>query len=144
MEPSKDNNRMRCHDFLAQYSAWRDGLEPAQVFEMEAHLEACPACQAHHAALQEGVVALFESEIELSPDFGERLEQRLRAVSAERQPPHVSPLAATAMAILGALVIAVAARRPSVTPVAAEAQPPVLAHPVAYAGAPFVVFVPRH
>jgi anti-sigma factor RsiW len=135
---------MRCHDFLAHYSTWRDGLEPARALDMEAHLESCPACQAHHAALQEGVVALLETEIELSPDFADRLEQRLRVAEAERQPPQISPLAVTAMALLGALLIVVAMRRPAVTPVAAEAQPPVLAHPVSFAGPPFVVFVPRH
>lgn len=134
---------MRCHDFLSHYSAWRDGLEPDRALDMEAHLESCPGCQAHHDALHQGVVTLFETEIELSPDFGDRLEQRLQAATAERQSPHISPLAATAMAVLGALVIAVAARRPSVTPVAAEAQPPVMAHPVAFAGAPFVVFVTK-
>jgi anti-sigma factor RsiW len=134
---------MRCHDFLIHYSAWRDGLEPDRALDMELHLESCAGCQAHHAALHEGVAALCDSEIELSPEFGERLEHRLRAAAAERQPPHVSPFAATAMAVLGALVIAVAFRRPSVTPVAAEAQPPVMAHLVAQAGPPFVVFIPR-
>ena len=139
----RGNKPMQCHDFLVHYSAWRDGFEPARALEMEAHLERCGACQAHHAALQEGVVVLFESEIELSPDFGDRLEQRLRAASAERQSPHISPLAATAMAVVGALLIAVAARRPSVTPVAAEAQPPVVARPLVFAGPPFVVFVAK-
>ncbi len=134
---------MRCHDFLIHYSPWRDGLEPDRAVDMELHLQECAGCRAHHAALHEGVAALWDSEIELSPGFSERLERRLRAVSAERQAPHVSPFAATAMAIVGALVLAVAFRRPSVTPVAAEAQPPVVAHLVAQAGPPFVVFVTK-
>jgi len=134
---------MRCQEFLTHYSAWRDGLEPEHAFEMEQHLEVCFDCQAHHEALHHGVSLLFESEVELSPDFAERLEQRLRRSAAEHQAPHISPLAASAMALLGALVVAFAARRPSVTPVAAEAQPPVMAQPVSYAAPPFVVFTAK-
>lgn len=134
---------MRCQDFHTHYSAWRDGLEPGRAFEMEQHLEACPACQAHHEALHHGVSILFESEVEPSPGFADRLEQRLIRAAAEHQAPHISPLAASAMALLGALVVAVAARRPTVTPVAAESQPPVVAHPVSFAAPPFVVFTAK-
>ncbi|MEO8031421.1 MAG: hypothetical protein ABI765_11255 [Gemmatimonadota bacterium] len=134
---------MHCQEFLRHYSAWRDGLEPGRAFEMEQHLDRCLECQAHHEALHHGVTVLFQSEVELSPDFADRLEQRLRHAAVEHQAPHVSPLAVTAMAVLGALIVALAVRRPAVAIVAAEAQPPVVAHPVSFAAPPFVVFTPR-
>jgi hypothetical protein len=131
---------MHCDEFLARYSAWRDGLEPWNAEAMAAHLEGCDSCRARDEALRHGVAALRGHEVAPSWGFERRLARRL--ARAEHRPPHVAPLAATAMAILTLLVIALASRRAPVTTAQAETEPPVLARPMASAGPPFVAFIP--
>jgi hypothetical protein len=133
---------MHCDEFLAHYSAWRDGLEPWQAGAMTTHLQGCTSCRAHDQALRHGVAALRAVELIPSSEFGRRLTHRLARAGADHRQPHVAPLAATAMAILALLVIAVAGRRPPVATAQAETEPPVLARPVANAGPPFIAFSP--
>lgn len=133
---------MHCSEFLEHYSAWRDGLEPWRAGAMDAHLSECPSCRIRDEALRHGVAAL--RDLELVPSFGfqRRLARKLASAGTEHRTPHVAPLAATAMAIVALLVIALASRRPPVATVQAETEPPVLARPMANAGPPFIAFVP--
>jgi hypothetical protein len=133
---------MPCDEFLARYSAWRDGLEPWQAEAMTTHLHGCASCRAHDQALRDGVAALRAVELVPSSEFRHRLTRRLARAGADHRQPHVAPLAATAMAILALLVIALAARRPPVATAQAETEPPVLARPAANAGPPFIAFIP--
>jgi hypothetical protein len=135
---------MHCDEFLAHYSTWRDGLEPLRAEAMDAHLEGCASCRAHDEALRHGVAALRGHELVPSSTFERRLARRLARAGAAHRPPHVAPLAATAMALLMLLVIGLASRRPPVSTAQAETEPPVLARPVANAGPPFIAFVPIH
>ncbi|HXE56492.1 MAG TPA: zf-HC2 domain-containing protein [Gemmatimonadales bacterium] len=73
---------MDCPTFHAQYSAYRDGTDPALAAAMDDHLAACPACAAHDRALRVGVAALKAGEIEPSADFRRSLELRLREAAA--------------------------------------------------------------
>jgi anti-sigma factor RsiW len=138
---------MNCRQFHRQYAAYRDAHDPALAAEMDDHLDTCPRCAAFDRALREGVDHLKVGQLTPSPDFLERLEERLLSneVVPEPLPPRVSPWAATAAAALFIILVTLTIREFAVLPppVAAEA-PMVVAQPRLMAGIPFVVFERLH
>jgi anti-sigma factor RsiW len=138
---------MDCRQFHRQYAVYRDGHDPALAAEMDDHIEACPRCAAFDRAVREGVDALRGSQMTPSDDFLVRLEERLQSSEAvpEPLPPRVSPWAATAAAVLFAVLISLTVKEIAVlpTPVAAET-PMVVAQPRLVAGIPFVTFERMH
>jgi len=139
---------MDCRDFRRQYSAYRDGHDPALAAEMDDHIEVCPLCAAHDRAVREGVDVLRGGQMAPSPDFRARLEARLASGEAvpEALPPRVSPWAATAAAVLFAALIGLTVREIAVlpTPAAAAETPMVVAQPRLVPGIPFVTFERAH
>ncbi|HSE65807.1 MAG TPA: zf-HC2 domain-containing protein [Gemmatimonadales bacterium] len=134
---------MRCRDFRRQYSTYRDGTDPALVAEMEDHLAACPDCTAYDKAVSDGVDMLRGTRLRPSPDFRNRLNARIASgeVVPEPVPPHVSPWAATAAAlVLATLLVFTIRQSTDVPPVAAAEKPAVLARPQMIPGIPFVAF----
>jgi anti-sigma factor RsiW len=134
---------IRCRDFRRLYSTYRDGTDPALVAEMEDHLEACAECAAYDRAVRHGVDALRGVRLDPSPDFLERLNERIATAGPvpEPVPPRVSPWAATAVALLlGTLVVFTIRQSTDVPPVAAAEKPAVLARPQMVPGIPFVTF----
>jgi anti-sigma factor RsiW len=134
---------MNCRQFQRQYAAYRDGHDPALAAEMDDHIEACPRCAAFDRAVREGVDALRGGQMAPSADFLARLEVRLQSAESvpEPLPPRVSPWAATAAAVLFAVLVGLTVKEIAVlpTPVAAET-PMVVAQPRLVAGIPFVTF----
>ena len=136
---------MTCKDFLLLYSAYRDGANPRLAAAMEAHLAVCTSCEAHDQAVRRGVDALRREVILPSEDFAERLDARLASNEEVEEPfrPHVSPVVASAMAVLLLALAVFTSHRPAmVSTAAAQVDPPSVARPVATAGIPFVAFVP--
>src|SRR5512143_559818 len=138
---------MNCRQFHRQYAAYRDGHDPALAAEMDDHLDACPRCAGFDRALREGVDALKGGQLAPSAEFLARLEERLQSNESvpEPLPPRVSPWAATAAAVLFAVLVGLTVREMAVlpTPVAAET-PMVVAQPRLMAGIPFVAFERMH
>ncbi len=136
---------MTCNDFLLLYSAYRDGGDPRLTVAMEAHLAVCASCEAHDQAVRRGVEALKREVILPSQGFAARLDARLASNGEfeESFRPHVSPIMASAMAVLLLALAVFASRRPAmISTAAAQVDPPSVARPVATAGIPFVAFVP--
>jgi anti-sigma factor RsiW len=76
-----------CDDFLADYSALRDGdLPPERIAELEDHVIECPACAEYDRVITEGTELLLASLPQIAPseDFTLRLQDRLDEVDAER------------------------------------------------------------
>ena len=136
---------MDCRKFRRQYSAYRDGHDPALAADMDDHMETCPDCAAYDRAVRSGVDALRGDTILPSPDFMARLAERIASgeVVPEPVPPRVSPLVATIAAALFVALLGLTALKDlivSPTPVAAEVPPFVVAEPKLMAGVPFVTF----
>ena len=142
---------MRCQDFLQNYSAYRDGLDPRLAADMEDHLEVCPSCARFDRAVREGVELLQGEVVRPSPDFMERLQARL--ISDATPPaddghfllpittPRLSPLMMTAVMLLAVLLVAFTLKPTHVvTPAAASERPDLVSHPRLMAGIPFVAF----
>jgi len=135
---------MDCREFRRRYSAYRDAHDPVLAAEMDDHIECCPSCAAYDRAVREGVEALRGEQVTPSPDFQNRLAVRLASSEAvpEPLPPRVSPWAATVAAGFFIALVGLTLKEMMVlpTPVAAEAQPMVIAHPRLVPGIPFVTF----
>ena len=144
---------MRCSDFLARYSEFRDGLldDPALERCMAAHLLSCPQCMCYDARVARGVTLLRTfADLEPSPQFRSRLAQRIETRPLRLEEP-VRPAPA---GILAGLMVATAVillvwsvrqTEPPVitTAVAAESVPPAsrpLPAIVAIPSPPFVSF----
>jgi hypothetical protein len=74
-----------CQQFLAEYSALRDGELPFErVIELEVHRDECPACAHYDDVVSRGASLLRAvPAIEPSADFSERLMGRLDGVERE-------------------------------------------------------------
>lgn len=134
---------MDCRDFRRQYTAYRDGDDPVLAAEMDDHIEVCPACASFDQAVRRGVDTLRGTRVTPSSDFLSRLERRLASGEQvpEALPPRVSPLLATAAAILFATLVGLTVKDLMVVPpVVAAEQPMVVAQPRLVAGIPFVTF----
>jgi anti-sigma factor RsiW len=135
---------MDCRDFRSRYSAYRDGHDPELAAEMDDHLEGCGGCASYDRAVREGVAALREEIVTPSSDFMVRLETRLASGEPvpEPIPPRVSTLAATVGAALFIALVVLTLEDIIMlpTPVAAEAQPLVVAQPRQLPGPPFIAF----
>lgn len=136
---------MRCSDFLAWYSDFRDGLitDPGVLLEMERHRRSCRRCAQYHHAVTRGVDTLRSLEdIEPSRAFRRELRARLAAaVLSTRREPSLTPAglaAAVLVAVAGALLLyeGLVARRPPALAGGRRSIPIVVVNP----GVPFVSF----
>lgn len=136
---------MKCAEFRASYTEYRDGLiaEPGEERRFERHLASCASCRQYDVRVRRAVLALQAAEpVEPSADFRRRLERRLRRerfLSGPTLPARVGMFAALFVVVALALVAAEGVRRPS------NDRPPMLPpvpfpKPVAQAGLPFVSF----
>jgi hypothetical protein len=144
---------MRCSDFLARYSEFRDGLldDPAIERRMAAHVLSCPQCTRYDARVARGVTLLRTfADLEPSPQFRSRLARRIETRPLRLEEP-VRPAPA---GILAGLMVATAvillvwsvrqAQPPVVSTVAAAESVPSVTPPlpaiVAIPSPPFVSF----
>ena len=76
---------MHCLQAEEHFSAhYEDTLDYRVLRDFEAHLAACEACQSEYARFQESVKAIQQlPQIEPSPDFMPRLQQRLAEERSE-------------------------------------------------------------
>jgi anti-sigma factor RsiW len=74
-----------CQQFLAEYSALRDGELPFErMIELEVHRDECPACAHYDDVVSRGASLLREApELEPSDEFTERLMGRISDVERE-------------------------------------------------------------
>lgn len=96
---------MDCQKFLEEYTAWRDGdLSWPEAEAFEAHVDECPSCARYDRVVRRGA-ALFRDlpELEVSEDFGARLQHSLYDVDEERRK---AALRAPAGAAVGTLALA--------------------------------------
>ena len=144
---------MHCSEFLRLYSDYRDGLlsDARLVRRLSRHLAACRSCTRYDGSLRAGVQALRRTAVELepTPQFRERLRERI-AAGAEPAVP-VTPGAAGVAALLMlaaalALVILQTTNRPAEPgkPQLASTEPPQAENPtpmvVVNPSMPFVTF----
>lgn len=68
-----------CARFLEEYSAYRDGILPAaELAVFDGHLATCASCARYDRVVQRGTALVRElPEIEVSDDFGARLQHRI-------------------------------------------------------------------
>jgi hypothetical protein len=144
---------MRCSDFLASYSDFRDGLidDPATERRMAAHLLSCPQCTRYDARVARGVTLLRTfTDLDPSPQFRRRL-RRCTAKPPLRLEQSVRPAPAGIMAglmVATAIVLLVWSVRTTDAPApmtraATESMPPApppLPSIVAIPSPPFVSF----
>jgi anti-sigma factor RsiW len=135
---------MDCRTFRRQYSAYRDGHDPALAGDIDDHIETCPACAEFDRAVREGIEVLRGEQVLPSASFRARLADRLATSEAvpDPVPPRVSPWAATIAAGLFLALMGLSLKSFVVLPppVAAEMQPMVIARPRLVPGIPFVIF----
>jgi len=108
-----------CQTFLERYSAYLDhDVSWAEREEMEAHADGCEACAQYDRVLRRGTDVLRGlPEIEVSDDFGERLQWRLYQADWEAKRERTLAGPAQALGTVGiAALIAVAAWVPLMRP----------------------------
>jgi hypothetical protein len=121
---------MNCGEFLAGYTEFRDGVVSWEREEdFLSHLEACESCARYDRVVRGGIdVLLGLPELEVSDDFGERLQHRLYHVDDETSFAARRVNAGTAWGTMGvAAMIALAAWVPMMLPAGASDAAPVLA-----------------
>ena len=103
---------MNCQKFLAEYTEYRDGeLSWAEREAFDAHVDECESCARYDRVVRQGTdVFRHLPEIEVSDDFGERLQHRLWHVEEEMRAERRRPSSGAATATLSmAAMIALAA-----------------------------------
>ena len=77
---------MDCERFLAGYSAFRDDELPwDERMEFELHLDDCESCARYDRVVSRGTELFLDlPELEVSDDFGARLQHSIYTVDAER------------------------------------------------------------
>lgn len=71
---------MRCTEFLAHYSDYRDGRasDPEMLRALVRHVQRCPRCMRYDAQVARGVLLLrAASDLRPSTHFGRRLRRRI-------------------------------------------------------------------
>jgi hypothetical protein len=137
---------MDCPEFLARYSDYRDGLitSPRELRRFSRHLARCVPCRRHDEALRHGVLALRTADdIEPSPGFRARLEERLRHERSRTQGPMVPARGGVAAALFLAVALALMALEIIGRPprrLAPEIPAVAFPKPVARASLPLVTF----
>lgn len=83
---------MRCSEFRDLHCAFIDDtLAGVELVRMQRHIAECPPCAAHDARVRRSLMVLRSlPPIEPSPDFGARLDRRLRECQGETPCPAVS------------------------------------------------------
>lgn len=122
-----------CTRFLALYTEYCDRLlEPETHAQMASHLEGCGACSRYDRVVGAGLAALHAlPEITPSPDFLERLDERLASAGALHDS---GPGSGAPVGLVVALSIAIAA---AAWVPALRTDPPPLRLPAATAHAPY-------
>jgi anti-sigma factor RsiW len=138
---------MRCPEFLARYSDFRDGLvtAPRELRRFRRHLARCERCARYDAAVRRGVLALHAVDtVEPSPTFRRRLDERLRrermSVAAPVLPARAGGAAALLVLVTVAIVAIEVATGTRAEPPAPELPPVAFPKPVAQVGLPLVTF----
>ncbi len=138
---------MRCSDFFAKYSDYRDGqiTDLGLLRGMHEHLRTCPRCRRYEHAISRGVGALRNlGEIEPSAAFRRELRARLAKTALRAgQQSALTPAglaAAFLLGVAGALLLyeGLVARRRTEVAEASRSVPIVIVNP----GVPFVSFTP--
>jgi hypothetical protein len=95
---------MNCPDFLGSYSDFRDGLigDPHVRQQMRQHLLSCVSCARYDASVRHGIRAV--GQVDVSPDFRDRLRQRIAATAGRP----VAPAGPRATSVAAGLMVAVA------------------------------------
>jgi len=143
--------RMNCSDFLSAYSDFRDGVitDGLHTRKMREHLTRCLACARYDASVRHGVRAM--GEIEPSPDFRDRLRERIAATADQPMEPTGTGAAGIAAALMFAAAVALlvyeGSHRNQPLPTAVAVDParsapsrPALPVVVVNPGVPFVTF----
>ena len=138
---------MDCPEFLRRYSDFRDGLvtAPRERRRFERHLARCEPCRRYDTALRRAALALRGvGDVEPSPGFRRRLDERLRRerhlVSTPVLPRRAGVVAALFVAVALTLVafeLVAGGRRVALAP---ELPPVPFPKPVAQAWLPLVTF----
>ena len=83
---------MRCSEFRDLHCSFIDDtLAGVELVRMQRHIAECPPCAAHDAKVRRSLMVLRSlPPIEPSPDFGARLDRRLRECQGETPCPAVS------------------------------------------------------
>lgn len=83
---------MRCSEFRDLHCSFIDDtLAGVELVRMQRHIAECPPCAAHDARVRRSLMVLRSlPPIEPSPDFGARLDRRLRECQGETPCPPVS------------------------------------------------------
>lgn len=116
-----------CERFLAGYSAFRDDTLPwEERVEMEVHLDDCPSCARYDRVVSRGADVFRElPQLEVSEDFGARLQHRIYTEDLEAARARNASRSATALASMGmAAAIAAAAWAPLVRHYSGGEAPP--------------------
>ena len=120
-----------CERFLDEYSSFRDGELPTwEMVAFRAHLSECRSCDRYHRVVCEGVEVLRTlPELEVSSDFGARLQHRIWHEEMDRSAHHRR---LRTVRLSGAIGIAAAAAGVAVgLGMRSEAEGPVALPPVA-------------
>lgn len=129
--PNAPNNSMDCRTFQNLHVAFVDDVLPAfQMDGMRRHIRECAACSRHDSNERRALMVVRSlPRIEPSPDFGIRLDARLRESRNAVLTSSLSPARMTAVAASLAMLLAVGAVVASslVTPSAMLMHQPVVA-----------------
>jgi hypothetical protein len=121
-----------CPDFLDRYSDFRDQLlDSAETAAFEGHLAACASCARYDRVVAGGIETLLRlPEVTPSPDFADRLDDRLSAV--QLMEGSTSSGAPVALVIAVAATIGAAAWLPAM-----RVEPQPMRLPPTFAHAPY-------
>jgi hypothetical protein len=125
-----------CERFLAGYSAFRDDALPwEERVEMEVHLDECASCARYDRVVSRGAEVFRElPRLEVSEDFGARLQHRIYTEDLEAVRARNASRSATALATMGvAAAVAAAASVPLVRQYADGDAPQAVASTVPFA-----------
>lgn len=119
-----------CKRFLEEYSDFRDGLLPIEVYlDFEAHLEGCASCARYDRVVARGASLLRDLPgVEPSDDFLPRLQHRIHHLEdAVRGPGRSGSGLSASVALSVAALLALAAWAPVLRPGEATQRLPAVA-----------------
>ena len=102
---------MTCQQFMATYTEYLDGEQPAEVRDrIEVHMARCASCARYDRVLSQGLRLVREMpELPPSSDFEQRLQHGIFQLRAERpKRPRMNPTSGAAFLAVAGLVTLVA------------------------------------
>jgi anti-sigma factor RsiW len=102
---------MTCQQFMATYTEYLDGEQPAEVRDRsEVHMARCASCARYDRVLRQGLRLVREMpELPPSPDFEQRLQHGIFQLRAERmRRPRMNATSGAAFLAVAGLVTLVA------------------------------------